>query len=382
MTRGAKTMHRVLVAGVAMCAALLTATGTSQAGFITEFDGAVVNRSGGLEVAATQAGGHPEEVTTTIRVNSYVDEDLTAGFGSEVLMPFESIKDTFVDLPAGFIGNPTAALRCTDPQLADDSVPGTACPADSQVGIAVVETATQRFEVPIFNMVPPSGAPGAFAFRIAVVPVYLLARVRSGSDYGLSIDVSNISQALPITSTTLTFWGVPSSPTHDAQRKGGPSSAPQQAFFTNPTECRGPVLTTLRATTWQGSVDSASFVSHRPAPNEGELVGVEDRHKLPFEVRLEATPRSTRAGEPSGFSFEIEVPQSDVPSDLAQSHLKKAVVTLPKGVSISPSSAVWTRCLLGCRRCDRHGRRSDLSRLSEDWKLVDRHPAARQADGG
>lgn len=139
MTRGRWTKDRALGVGAAVLTTLLVGAGTAQAGFITEFDGGVINRdSGGNAVAATQAGSHPEEVTTTISVRSYRDEDLSAGLGYDVMMPFESMRDTFVDLPAGFIGNPTAALRCTDPQLADDSVPGTPCRGRSRDRKSVV----------------------------------------------------------------------------------------------------------------------------------------------------------------------------------------------------------------------------------------------------
>jgi len=50
-------------------------------------------------------------------------------------------------------------------------------------------------------------------------------------------------------------------------------------------------------------------------------------------------PAGATAGKPSGFSFDLSLPQSDEPRVPGTSDLRKAVVTLPQGVRVSPSSA-------------------------------------------
>jgi hypothetical protein len=50
-------------------------------------------------------------------------------------------------------------------------------------------------------------------------------------------------------------------------------------------------------------------------------------------------PDSSRADSPTGFDFSLTLPQHESPEEIATSHLKKAVVTLPQGVAINPSGA-------------------------------------------
>ena len=58
--------------------------------------------------------------------------------------------------------------------------------------------------------------PAQFGFIALIPPVYINASVRP--DGGLSVTIPNISQALPLTGTSLTFWGTPADPAHDADR--------------------------------------------------------------------------------------------------------------------------------------------------------------------
>ncbi|MGB7159237.1 MAG: hypothetical protein WBD40_14305 [Tepidisphaeraceae bacterium] len=318
---------------------------------VRSFDGEVVNRDAGNNpVAATQAGSHPAEASTTIAFNDHFDAELSAAhpFLPPVFMPDDSVRTIHVELPPGFVGNPTAAERCTDTQLAQNG-PGTLteCPPDSQVGTVRIAGPIINFPfspgdpgVPVYNMVPPPGVPGAFGFRVGdLVPVHLRASVRSDSDYGLSIDIPDINQSVPILNTSLTFWGVPADPSHDAERKGGPTDAPRRAFLTNPTSCNGPVETRLTVTSWPGGVDRSRFLTHLPAPDQATLVGPENCDRLPFDISVDARPLTRKAATPSGYVFDLSIPQSDAPAGLAQAHLKKAVVRLPQGVSISPTAA-------------------------------------------
>jgi hypothetical protein len=61
---------------------------------------------------------------------------------------------------------------------------------------------------------------------------------------------------------------------------------------------------------------------------------------VPFVPTLRGQPAAgAQAGSPSGFSFDLSLPQNDDPDSIGTSDLRKAVVTLPQGVRVNPSSA-------------------------------------------
>ncbi len=337
----------------------------------------------------TQAAGHPYEATTDIDFNSTTNPGLAPGIGGS-LWPVEPTRDVMADLPPGFVGNPTTVDKCTAGQLANGSVQALAlCPSTSQVGTALVRTngggvfgSHDIFgPVPVFAMVPPPDVPARFGFNVGGTIVTLDARLRSGSDYGLSVDARNISEGLAVAGTSLTFWGVPADPSHDPDRAcpgrpapsdQGPfctSGAPQKAFLRNPTSCTAapgsPVsdglLTFLHVDSWvnpgrlagDGSPDlsdpnwkSAQFASHLAPSYPATPAGWGPNQlptgcdKVPFDPTLTAAPSSpVRAASPSGFVFDVNLPQSDDPQAIGEADLKKAVATLPLGVRISPSAA-------------------------------------------
>src|ERR1700755_1794373 len=114
----------LLASLLAVALLALVAAGSAQAEFsIVQFDGAVSNQDGS---AATQAGSHPFSATTSFLFPLAPD---TSG----AQRPDGQMKDVIVDLPAGFVGNPTAITRCTEPQFIKNN-DGSGCPIDSQVG--------------------------------------------------------------------------------------------------------------------------------------------------------------------------------------------------------------------------------------------------------
>ena len=146
-----------------------------------------------------------------------------------------------VDLPPGLVGNPTAAAQCTAAQLASGGVLArTQCPADSQVGTALVRLNGHLARdvlgpLPVYNLVPPPGVPARFGFNVAGTVVTLDGELRSGGDYGLSVRARDIPQGLAIAGTTLTFWGVPadprttsSAPARGSSRRGGRADMPER----------------------------------------------------------------------------------------------------------------------------------------------------------
>ena len=125
------------------------------------------------------------------------------------------MRTVHVDLPAGLVGNPQNIPQCTHAQLTTGF--GGGCPDNTQVGFTVLKTGLgQNFTAGVYNLKPPPGVPAQFGFIALIPPVYVNASVRN--DGGLSVTIPNISQALPLTGTSLTFWGVPGDPAHDADR--------------------------------------------------------------------------------------------------------------------------------------------------------------------
>ena len=315
------------------------------------FDGSILNEDGTTD---TQAGSHPYALTTSLGFNSTVDS-------SGAPRPDGNVKDIAVNLPPGLVGDPTAVPQCPQQELQDVLTFRAGCAAASQVGFITVRMKNFAAEgYPVFNMVPPPGEPAQFgAFLNGLATVYIDARVRSGSDYGLTASLNNVSALLPLVGSTLTLWGVPADPSHDASRGdffqcfgdfvsvgdscfGGGQSAggAVKPFLTLPTSCGGPQGFSLSADSWQspGSFASGSFVTH---DGSGNPVGFEGCNRLDFGPSIVARPDTSSADSPSGLGVDVHVPQAGLQTvdGLAAANLKKAVVALPAGFSVNPSSA-------------------------------------------
>jgi hypothetical protein len=313
------------------------------------FDGAVLRQDGSV---ASQAGGHPYAASTTIEFNQHMSDTQP--------VPDADVKDIAVELPPGFVGDPTATgSRCGVSALVDK-----ACPVSSQVGLVVANAVSGEIVAPVYNMSPPPGAPGEFGFVAVNTPVLLTPSLRSGTDYGLTVNALDVSQADALFDTTVTFWGVPADASHDLQRCARPelgadplicddtsddltaphsAGVPRVPFLRNPTSCTPAGVgleTKLSIDSWQnpGVFEHASFFSHMPGDPLTQI-GPTGCDIVPFDPSLSAQPGSSRASAPSGWAFDVSLPQNENPDGLAQADLTKAVVTLPQGVRVSPSAA-------------------------------------------
>jgi len=350
----------LVLTAAATLVALLSASAGAAFG-IEAFDGQVTADASGTPF--TQAGGHPYAVATEIRFNAHTES--LSPYGIPSPWPDEPVKDVFVDVAPGLVGNPTAVATCRMDQLAfTPESSGPLCPSASQLGTVRI---TQPIfgtspPFPVFNMVPPPNVPARLGFNFARVIVTLDAAVRSGSDYGLSVNARNISEGIPVLGTDLTLWGTPTSPAHDAERScpgqrgpasGGPACTtdlPVKPFLRLPTSCpanSGQGLeTSLSTDSWTnpGVFQHASFFSH-VAPNfpdpgwPGAQQGTTGCDQVPFDPTFTARPATPASPGASGYEFDLNLPQSENPDLVGESDLKKAVVTLPEGVRVSPSSA-------------------------------------------
>lgn len=324
-----KPRHRARLGGLVAVALLAIFVIPSSAGaaLLKHFTAEVRDQNGD---PYTQAGGHPFEAFTDI---NFFTHDVN-GQG----VPDESVRTVHVDLPAGLVGNPQNIPQCTHAQLTTGF--GGGCPDNTQVGFTVLKTGLgQNFTAGVYNLKPPPGVPAQFGFIALIPPVYVNASVRN--DGGLSVTIPNISQALPLTGTSLSFWGVPADPSHDADRGAClnnpdqtvlcPAQAPRLPFLTNPTSCTGPATTRLSATSWQNGA-----VEHL---NSTTPVGADGCDSVPFDPSLNVQSSSQSSDSPTGISVDVNVPQPQNPTGVAESNLKKAVVTLPEGTSINPAAA-------------------------------------------
>jgi hypothetical protein len=212
----------------------------------------------------------------------------------------------------------------------------------------------QTFGVPVFNIEPAVGEPARFAFAPAGVPVYLDTAVRTGGDYGVTVNVSNITQIAGFLRSEVTFWGVPGDPSHDNSRGYGcllaqrdihlgeepPSCTVVEQhnpppFLALPTACTGPLQTSVEADSWKEPSNVLSF-----GPSEA-LQALDGCNRLPFSPLVKVTPDGQAASTPTGLTVDVHVPQDSVlvAKGLAESNVKDISVTLPEGVALNPAGA-------------------------------------------
>jgi hypothetical protein len=354
------TVLGVALAALLLAAALLAPQPAAAAGFgflpgTAGFD-VTVSGEGGA-VPNNKAGAHPYSVTTSVNLN------LAPGSGSEPGGPFTEgdLRDLDLELPAGLIENPSAVNKCSQAKFHtarvspfEASRSGESCPAVSQVGVVEVRSSaegggTRSFGV--FNLSPPPGFPSQIGFSPFGVPVVLTPRIRDlGGEYGITLQLRNLSQRIDVNGLTLTIWGSPWSTPHNGQRgnclnEAEPSfpfakcaiSPPQpdhspQAYLTLPTSCAGPFSFAAGASSWQGGAPAAA--ADVGAPLEG-CIGV------PFAPQAAAQVTNPRASSPSGFDFSLTANEENLinPVRTAPSQVRKAVVALPEGMTLNPSLA-------------------------------------------
>jgi hypothetical protein len=328
------TARAILLAAVLV----VSCASAARADFGIDFVGGGLTRFDGI--ISRQAGEHAD-------INVRVELPRTAAGLAD-----GNVRDIKVDLPVGFVGNPTVAATCDfDHLIPPGGSPNVDCPIASQVGIANITTLPfigrdepADIHVPVYNMRRPFDSPGLFAFNYGGAALRLVPRVRPG-DYGISTDSRAITQAQPPFYADVTLWGVPADPAHDLDRVNPASQSynttspdTRKAFLSNPTSCTGtPAVFSVFADSWQnpGVFLTKSFDQDR-AGTPFVFTGCD---RLAFEPSVNVQPLSHVADAPTGLNFDLEIPQNDAPDGLATAHLRKAVVTFPEGMSVSPSSA-------------------------------------------
>jgi hypothetical protein len=312
----------------------------------------------------SQAGAHPFDVGTVFKLNTMLSPRQFEAENGLLVSSESPLRNVKVEAPAGFVGNPTATPRCSlaDFLLSSSWGPGAACPAASQVGIAVTDINYLGLELlhwksAIYSLKPRKGEPALFGFKVTFVPTLVVPSLRSEGDYGFDFNVKDVDRTLPVQGNEFTLWGVPADPAHDDERNdqpqvdpqcnGGdpsrelpcPANVPEKPFLTDPVDCvHGPFFLHTEVQAWGGQSDGASFVTH---DDEGNPIGVTRCDRVPFEPSMSSLLTTDNAETATGLDFELTMPTAGIenPEGLAQSYLKEAVVKLPEGVTVNPSAA-------------------------------------------
>jgi hypothetical protein len=281
-----------------------------------------------VEPDSLQGGGHPN-VTIT---QSFSYSNST-----------DSVRDGFVRLPPGLLGNPQAAAFCSQEQVSADS-----CPADSVVGSVQVSAKAYILVVPIdltnpgtvYNLAPTGDEPARVGIVVEALgglskiflqaPVY----VRPGPDgYGLEstfADQPRDSNGIPIqiTKIALTFNGMASK---------GP-------FMRMPTSCATGTAVS-RANSWEApNVASEKTVQVTPSGCD----------TLPFSATAEGSmgaPGVTKVSDFPAVSTTLKF-------DPEAAALKRAEVILPLalGPNLPGAQRACPRALADASNCPESSR--------------------------
>jgi hypothetical protein len=338
----------------------------------------------------TQAGAHPYALTTTFSLNEPP---------SGTVKSYGDLKDLKLELPAGFVGNPNAVPQCSYQEFILSAKYGARpCSNETVVGVSTTWVAIAGGSYlaatsdPVYNLVPPTGTAAEFGYIVAGdTPIFLQSSLRTGTDYGLTVNVPTISEAVVVQDSKVTIWGVPADPAHNAIRgscvsgilgsevtegngseplinipnfglregedeiegpifyrqPGGPygaempiwstgecpSEGPETPLFTNSTSCGVPRPATLGVSSWQEPEVFKKETTYLP-----ELTGCE---KLDFSPTVSMVPDGTAGSTPTGLTVGIHIPQETTENPLGdgEADVRNTTVTLPPGVQISPGGS-------------------------------------------
>ncbi|MGH2853877.1 MAG: hypothetical protein ACRDLF_06760 [Solirubrobacteraceae bacterium] len=309
----------------------------------------------------TQAGNHPNGLDSSIGVTT---NPVARSYGELQQNPVQDWKDIVVDLPPGVAGNPEVAPQCPFGELlsgyngiASNESLTSNCPPSSQVGTLNLglHGTFSGFSsgVKVYNMVPEGDEPAEFAFNVGGVPLGIYPTV-IGNGAGAHIRVTTpgipFASFIPLMGVDLRFFGDPN------EQVGGETGVPN-AFFTNSSDCAGgPLVSTVHVDSYE---DPGRWVADNPSA-KGTLnftdgtadfsdpawkgasytsPAVTGCEKLHFDPSMAIQPETKQADEPTGLAVKLSIPQNPDAHGLATPPFKSVKVTLPAGMSLSPSAA-------------------------------------------
>jgi hypothetical protein len=299
---------------------------------------------------------------STLQAGAHADLTFTFDFahnGQE--QTFNDLKDTVINLPAGFMGNANkfSFPTCTDAQLVGKNAGQPECPPGSQVGTISLDLTFRNKPVlstfPIYYMeVTSFGVTAELGFDAFIITQTIPITVRP-EDSGITSVTPDIQDTSEPHHVSVTIWALPAATEHDSERgracyeqseldvatcKGGGEEANVRVapFLANPTSC-GIFTATMSADSWEELLALPSTASTEIGP----ISGCERVH---FDPSIKVQPTTDSAESPSGLDVSLEVPQTwEDPNTLATSNLKDTRVALPEGYTVNPSAGSG---LAGC----------------------------------
>jgi hypothetical protein len=320
-------------------------------------------QSAGLGDPFTQAGGHPFGANTAFNFTKRKIKPIAGGIGTIDNGPFEHLRDGAVNLPPGFVANPTViAGGCKVEQVSESK-----CPERFAIGrtfadlgpttcVLFCEPFDQRAVV--YKVESEDGYPAEFAFRpvgISPVTIVLRPKIRPG-DFTVTAFVPTPPQTPAVYAIkyfTLCSYGAKVKPREGSnwESPGCKAATDPDAlsvpFITNPTRCDGQAdVTSIDLASYQhpGSFDAEGFPDLSDSDwktfttTSPPLTGC---NSLEFDPSFEGRPTTSLADAPTGLDFKLHISQDGLvdPNGLATPHLKDTTVTLPEGMTVNPSAA-------------------------------------------
>jgi hypothetical protein len=349
----------------------------------------------------TQAGGHPYQFTTEFNLDTDSPAHVSTSWGRTGTFPVHDPQNLIADLPPGLVINQQGVPHC---ELA--KFLASECEISAVVGTIEFKSESHASTdlglfAPVFNLQPAGPIVGELGYVVGNIPFFITAHL-NGADYAITAGGHNLTP-VGLSHVRLTLWGVPADHAHDAVRgkscdpsfgrtldpgfmfnpdsqtaqqlielrctreepgvspfpHGGEAGVPATPFITMPTACprrpkQGgnpgeqepvPLAFTAHSLPW-GAPEEAIEATYETHDSEGHPVGVDGCNQLKFEPEFEARPTTTLADSPSGFDFDLRVPQNhegpegrEDPNGRATAELREAVVEMPAGLTVNPSSA-------------------------------------------
>ncbi len=324
MRRGILVLSVGLASLAGAAPAALAARGIVPGSFQAE----AVNKDGTPDL---QAGSHPYEFKVAFEVNRAAND-----------APEGSVRTILATVPPGFVGNPTTTPRCSRPDF-DGELAN--CPPDTQIGTVraqVFESEGSLLEPAgaLYNLVPPAGVAASFGFQAAGFNVIENASLVPGGGGGYRVAVTASVPKDDVLSAHETLWGVPAEESHDAERECiandehvRPCSIEEKPapFLTTPTNCEPQLPAQLEVAFVEAPTEYLSGSDPQP-----QMTGCE---ALDFAPSLTVQPETSAAATPTGLHVDLHMPREETPEGLAEADLKDALVTLPPGMVVNPSSA-------------------------------------------
>lgn len=264
----------------------------------------------------TQTAGRPPFGITDFSFNT------TLGF------PDGNVRDVRVDLPPGLSVNPQATPQCTEAELQGPG-PALCIARGAQVGEVQVTAvdllgAGIPIPAPVFNIVPKQGEPAEFGFRVNLLgiidlSVFLEGTVHWESDYHEGFTIRAIPNTVPLARNRLIFQG----------RAGNGS------FITVGSNCNGSTTTGLTVDSHQ----SPNRLHYDTTPIQPvKTIQPTGCGSVPFNPGIAVDPGTARTDSPTGAAVDATVP-FEPSKEIGQANVKRAEVTLPKGMGLNPAAA-------------------------------------------